>query len=277
MHNRVGRYLPTWMKALLRALFFLPADLMDTISRRREEMIPPRRLIFVGDGDFVERGNEFVGYFREFGLITQESRVLDIGCGIGRMARPLTLILQNGFYEGFDIVPKGIDWCLNNISSRFSNFHFQQADIYNKAYNPKGRLKAQEYIFPFKSESFDFAFMTSVCTHLLPEDMEHYLAETSRVLRSGGKIFTTYFLLNHESIALSKSGRSALDFKFQGAWYHTIDNLKPESATAFEESFVRELYSKYRLKIVEPIQYGSWCGRNKYLSYQDVVIATKVS
>ena len=39
-------------------------------------------------------------------------RVLDVGCGIGRMARPLAGYLTgDGSYDGFDVNREGIRWC----------------------------------------------------------------------------------------------------------------------------------------------------------------------
>jgi hypothetical protein len=44
---------------------------------------------------------------------------------------------------------------------------------------------------------------------------------------------------------------------------------------AFEENYIRTLYGKYGLRIMEPIHYGSWCGRRNFLSYQDIIVASK--
>ena len=80
-----------------------------------------------------------------------DERVLDAGCGIGRIAVPLTEYLdESGGYEGFDIAPEGIAWCRENITPRYPNFRFQVADIYNKSYNPEGSQKADEYEFPYE-------------------------------------------------------------------------------------------------------------------------------
>ena len=58
-------------------------------------------------------------------------RVLDIGCGVGRIAIPLTGYLGGGGqYDGFDVVPGGIAWCEKNISIPFPHFRFELADIY---------------------------------------------------------------------------------------------------------------------------------------------------
>jgi len=53
-------------------------------------------MIFVGDGDYEKAGNEFFVYFREFGKLKPSDKVLDVGCGIGRMSLPLTTYLAGG-------------------------------------------------------------------------------------------------------------------------------------------------------------------------------------
>ena len=88
------------------------------------------------------------------GMIKKESdfKVLDIGCGIGRMAAPLaTFLSPEGSYDGTDIVKDGIDWCNEKINSKYPNFRFWLDDIYNSRYNPNGLYKASEYEFPFEN------------------------------------------------------------------------------------------------------------------------------
>lgn len=80
-----------------------------------------------------------------------------------------------------------------NITPKYPNFNFQLADIYNKMYNPQGKYKASDYKFPYANETFDFVFLTSVFTHLLPQDMERYLSEIARVLKKNGRCFITFF------------------------------------------------------------------------------------
>lgn len=56
--------------------------------------------------------------------------MLDVGCGSGRMALPLTGYLNSeGRYAGFDISQKAIAWCQEHITSAHPNFQFEVSDI----------------------------------------------------------------------------------------------------------------------------------------------------
>jgi ubiquinone/menaquinone biosynthesis C-methylase UbiE len=232
-------------------------------------------MIFVG-GNFEEAGEEFKKYFIELGGLRQDERILEVGCGIGRMAVPLTsYVSREGEYWGFDIVKVGIEWCREKISSRFGNFHFQYVDVRNKNYNPLGAKHARDFRFPFEDQYFDFVLVTSVFTHMLPSDVENYLSEISRVLRVDGRCLITFFLLNAESEDLIRAGRSTWDFRHRIDGCLTVDEINPEAAIAYNEGLVRKLLANCGLRIIAPIHYGSWCQRDAFLSYQDIVVARK--
>jgi SAM-dependent methyltransferase len=275
LQKLLAKHVPRQLLRRLKRVILLPADGLDLLLDRRRELVPPHHLNFAGDGDFEAGGDEFLKYFVELGGLDPAHRVLEVGSGIGRMARPLTKYLSTGSYEGIDIVPQGIEWCQKNISGRYPNFRFQLADVRNLMYNPRGRFEAAEYRFPFADGEFDFIYLTSVYTHLLRRDMEHYLAEIARSLRPKGICVATYFLLNTESRSLMKAGRSSLDFKYplDGCW--TDDEVVPEHAIAFDEEYIRGLCRDLSLNI-ETVRAGAWCGRQEYLSYQDIVVAKKI-
>lgn len=195
--------------------------------------------------------------------------MLDIGSGIGRMAVPL-LDYLTGQYEGFDIVPSGITWCQKHISTRYPNFRFQLADIENRMYRRKGRYKACEYHFPYDDASFDFAFATSVFTHLTPKDAANYINETGRTLREGKTLFATFFLLGD-----SPAGdKATLDFRIAGDGYKTISAHTPEAAVAYTREDIERMLTSAGMTLVSVFP-GSWSGREDGLSYQDIVVAKR--
>jgi SAM-dependent methyltransferase len=227
-------------------------------------------------GSFAEVGGEFLGYFKDLANLKPDESVLEVGCGVGRVALPLTSYLSdNGNYKGFDIVPEWITWCSRNISLRYPNFEFTCADVFNGTYNPGGKLTPSEFDFPYQAGSFDFLIATSVFTHLVPKDVEHYLVEIKRVLQPAGRCLLTFFLLNSESIPLVESKRSFPAFPNQYGLYRTVNKDTPEIGVAYEESFVRQSLGSAGLTLIEPIHYGSWSGRKGYLSFQDILLVTR--
>lgn len=283
--SKLQKILPTPMVKLikpfyssLRCSFLKLLDIYDNILGKNKDLVPPRSLIFIGDGDFEKIGKEFLSYFINLGHLKPTEKVLDVGCGIGRMAVPLTKYLSGeGEYYGFDIVQKGIGWCSDNVSKLYPNFHFQVADIYNEMYNPKGKYKSSEYKFQYEKNYFDFVFLTSVFTHMFSDDVENYLSEISGVMKKGARCLITFFLINNESFQLINTGKSSQNFIFKvdENSFSTSKNIK-ESAIAYKESYIRNIYDKNGLSIIDSIYYGSWCSRNDYKSYQDIVIAMKL-
>jgi SAM-dependent methyltransferase len=272
----IAQRIPPRIKPAARRIYHLPEDVLGFLLGRRDPLTPPKGKIFFGGGPYNEIGEEFLRHFVKLGDLKPNERVLDLGCGIGRMAVPLTRYLgEEGSYEGFDVFLKGISWCQKNITPTYPNFRFQVADIFNKEYNPTGQFAAAEYRLPYDDASFDFVFLTSVFTHLLPDEVDNYLSEIRRVLTPGGRCLASFFLLNMESLDLLRSGSSTIDFKYDFGEYRTKNASTPEAAVAYPESFIRHLYLRHALSIADPIRYGSWPGRKDFLSYQDIVIALR--
>lgn len=280
----VRQLLPRPIEPTVREFFCLITDPKDYLLylSRRDEMTPPRRLtrrIGNKNEDFQISGNNYLQYFIEqLGdlQLKPNDSVLEVGCACGRVARALTKYLADaGNYEGLDIDADAINWCSKNIHKKFPNFNFQVADIYNAEYNPKGKYKAYEYKFPYKNESFDFVFLISVFTHMFPQDVENYFSEIRRVLKKNGRCLISYYISNPESLKLDKN------FKYDFGEYRSMYKETPETIIALNEDLILRLYDKYQLKIVQPIRYGTWCGRpgpkvDGVLYHQDVIVAQKL-
>ncbi|MDQ3571563.1 MAG: class I SAM-dependent methyltransferase [Actinomycetota bacterium] len=251
-------------------------DALDFVRGTRDPAMPPRRLMVsvgsVGTEDFRREGIEMKRHFIEIGGLRADHDVLDVGCGAGRMAIPLTGYL-NGRYEGFDVMPAGVRWCRRNLTPAYPNFNFQVADIRNRHYNPGGRFEAEDYRFPVADDSFDFVIQTSVLTHLLPAAAQNYLRETARVLRPGGTCFATYLLLDEARRELA--ARDALPFTFtvQAPDYWAISARSPEAIVAYPEADV--LNSFEELGLEPTVHRGNWAGESVGLTWQDAVVARK--
>jgi len=244
------------------------------LHRGPDAPLPPVWLRDVGPSDFEATGDEFLGYFIEMGHLRASESVLEIGCGPGRMARPLTRYLgREGRYVGVDVVASAIRWCRRHISRRHPNFRFDHVNLANARYNPSGRLRASDFVFPYGDSSFDFVFLTSVFTHMRPAEIRQYLLEIARVLRPSGRVLCTFFLLNPTQRALADQGRHQIDFRWDHGSFRARDEAVPEAAIALDEDRVRTLLAAAGLAVSEPVRYGTWSGREDGLSLQDIVVA----
>lgn len=266
-------------RRILRRLYYLPLDIFEIIFKKRNPLVPPRGKIFIGSGDFEEQGSKIVQQLINYGNLQPSSRVLDIGCGIGRVAIPLTKYLsKDGSYEGFDIVWEGIKWCKAKITDKFPNFRFTHIDLKNDLYNLKTKEEAKNFVFPYKNSEFDLVFLTSVFTHMLPEDTCNYISQINRVLKKGGICFATFFLMNEENESLMKKNKG-LNFKYNYGTYYLLDKNVKEANVAFSETHFKEILTKkIGFEIINTI-YGSWPGRKLIDSdnFQDILIMQKIN
>lgn len=117
--------------------------------------------------------------------------VLDIGCGNGRVA--MALADEPIRYLGFDPVPESIAFCRTAFED-YPPFQFEHLDVRNSRYHPAGAIAPQNVTFPVKDRSVNLAVLTSVFTHLETEVAAiRYLNEIRRVLKPGGRCFSTWF------------------------------------------------------------------------------------
>lgn len=126
-------------------------------------------------------------YFLISWLLKKRATILDIGCGCGKLAR---LFLHHPFIEkyiGLDNYGKSIQWCQKYITPLSSGkFQFILVDILSEAYNPQGKIRGRDFIFPIDDFEIDIAIAASLFTHLLEEDAINYLKQTKRVLKKDG-------------------------------------------------------------------------------------------
>jgi SAM-dependent methyltransferase len=252
--------------------------------RSLEDFVPPPDL-FVAREDYAAVAQTLFDVLVEVSGLRPGERVLDVGCGTGRLAAPLLDHLgPEGSYEGFDRDAARIEWCNEHIAPLHPAFRFQAVDVFNSR-RQKGTLAAGELTFPYPDADFDLVFLFSVFTHMLPEGVERYLAEIARVLKPGGSAVITWFLLNGESERLLEEQlderTNAASNAHKSRFSHDLgvcrvaNRGRPEAVVAYKEPFVLKTYARNGLEIVHPIRYGSWIGRKNTLMNQDVVLARR--
>ncbi|MUL47843.1 class I SAM-dependent methyltransferase [Mycobacterium sp. CBMA293] len=120
-------------------------------------------------------------------------RVLDIGCGSGRLYLATRPYLQpDDTYTGLDVGKSLIDICRARYTD--PNVTFVHLDASNPYYTTHHGDKKLPW--PFKDDAFNFMTALSVWTHLSEEDFTFYLKELGRTLAPGGKALVSFFVMD---------------------------------------------------------------------------------
>jgi SAM-dependent methyltransferase len=236
--------------------------------------VPPPELMTCGDGDYRAIGAEFLGHFVRRAALEPTDRVLDLGCGIGRMAVPLTQYLdETARYEGIDVDAAAIEWCARSITPVYPCFAFRHLDVAHPLYNSAGTLAAEAVELPFPAASFDVVLLVSVLTHLDHAALRRYAAEVARVLAPGGRCFATAFLLNGPARAGIATGaaRPAFPDRPEAAVLHANPEA-PLAAVAYDEDALLAAFLAGGLRRRRPAAYGTWSGRKGGVSFQDICV-----
>ena len=236
---------------------------------RREPLVPPRRLQKYGRGEWTESGDRALAWLLDFGGLKPDSRVLDIGCGTGRLARPVVGFLDGGTYDGFDIDRAAIGWC-RRAYRRHRNVHFVRADLFHPRFHPGGAHRAAEYRFPYDDASFDIVVSTSVFPHLLEEETAHYVAESARVLAPGGRLLATFFVLDKESRAAIAAGDATFPFLDPDQHVAVVSEEHPDEAVAYDADWLAAAFPGEL-----DVRPGTWRGLEDAPDLLDVVVAQR--
>jgi len=219
-----------------------PAKRMTQLHDAREFRftgpVPPealRRRVH-GNGDLAsfETIGKIVSY-NIYGAIhatlelSAESRVLDFGCGCGRVLRYFHELLGTGTYYGTDIDEEAITWCQSHLSG-VGTF------LANQEWPP----------LPFEDGFFDFIFSISIFTHL-PEVMQFaWLEELRRVTRPGGYLLLT---THGEELFPNASREAGEQFRTAGFFYSVgtvTDGLPDFYQTAYHaNSYIEARWSRF--------------------------------
>ena len=214
--------------------------------------------------------------------IPKNSKVLDYGCGIGRLAIGLLEDRSDLNYLGIDIVPEFIEFALKYITEYKENFKFALIDDKSSLY--------QKYIINYKRQinsvqfqdlqySPDFIFALSLFSHLNMEEAKKVLKNISSCMHDDSVVFLTTFIVDLEAKKAMKS-RETFPFNPKSTHVHESyiedDYNGPQSAIGFERPILEDLFFNYGLVITQQIN-GFWRGlryaNNK--SLQDILIIKK--
>jgi SAM-dependent methyltransferase len=126
----------------------------------------------IGD-QFEAYGQIEADMLRFYGL-RNHSMLIDVGCGSGRLAIPLSRA-HHGSYLGTDVVPDLLQFARESCS------------------RPDWRFELVESLrIPAPDQSADMVCFFSVLTHMLHEQSYLYLEEAKRVLKPDGRIVFSF-------------------------------------------------------------------------------------
>ena len=104
--------------------------------------------------------------------LQQFGQILDFGCGCGRVIREFPSTTTAALF-GCDYNSQLIDWCASYLYC---------ADFRVNGFEPPS---------PYAADSFDFAYLISVFTHLPVSVQQAWLRELHRILKPGGYLIIT--------------------------------------------------------------------------------------
>ncbi|HSW07424.1 class I SAM-dependent methyltransferase [Aquabacterium sp.] len=244
--------------------------------------MPPPELRFMAESDdvFFTQADGLAG--KVLGLVeaargSLPRRLLDIGCGYGRLAYGLRRAAYDGRYEGFDILQRHIGWLNEHFAAGADDaqrYRFDHVDHHNERYNPAGG-PFDEAALPYAAASFDTLVSLSVFTHMDEHDLVRYLGALSRLLATGGTWVTTFFCLPSGFTLQDVPGDAALAPTAQvseHAFVHSASD--PLHVIAYTEDFLLRQFARHGLEVIDQRK-GSWLTRRDALEGQDWFVLRK--
>jgi SAM-dependent methyltransferase len=184
--------------ALYRVLGDDHTDAYRRLMRYRIRAHGPDHAVGHHDSDFGSW--QFWWLIRHVGL-RPDDRVLDLGCGTGRLAKHLVPFLESGDYTGIDISPEALDIARERLPGAVRR---DRAPTFVENDDPT---------FADVDGEVDLVWANSLLTHLPERDVVELLAHLPHVLADDGQAFLTFF---------DEPQRSSKDFGYTPSEIHDI-------------------------------------------------------
>ncbi len=191
-----------------------------------------------------------LNYFKKY-IPLSEIKILDWGCGPGRIIRHLPQLLDDkSRIYGTDYNKASIDWCKENINNVSFNWNGLEAKL------------------PYKENFFNAIYGISIFTHL-PEDLHYeWIRELKRVLAYGGVLFVTTHGI---SFVKKLTSAEAHKFEFGNIVIRGKTTAGHRTFTAYHPlKFMNKLFENMR--ILEHVEIPSNNGK----AQQDIWIVQKL-
>jgi len=281
-----------------KCLDLVARSVSSTVDRALDKQYDPKFAAASAGETDAERyfyvGLEWLEFFIRYGRLSPFGTILDIGCGAGRMAKPLSLYLNEaGSYYGFDPVSTSVDFCRKTI--HHPRFSFQHINLFHPLYNPNGTVRSESYEFPYPDNFFDVAFAASVFTHIDVESTQNYFRQIERVLRPGGTAILSFFAIPQESAVPMGNvtprlglGTAEYSYRFRktesGQYLHCTPDGAPMAhysreaigdPVAFESQTFSRMCAAAGLTVIDMLT-GAWNGETYRYGWQDMALVSKI-
>jgi len=150
---------------------------------------------FRDDAVFLDTATREAKRLQDLCSLDASSRVLDVGCGSGRL--PIGLLNAVGSLDGYcgiDVYRPSIDWCKRYIGRANPGARFIHIDVQNELYNKEGKQIDDSFRLPVDDGSFDVIYLCSVFSHMETNDVVNYLNEFNRLLSPKGCVSLTAYV-----------------------------------------------------------------------------------
>lgn len=205
----------------------------------------------------------FIFYLINECKLPTDAKIAEIGCGISCLSLPIIKFIKQGKYYGIDNNKHCIQWCRQRITP-LCQIEFTH-------------LTDDNFILPCGDGELDFVFTTNLSVN----DIQKYLTEIYRVLKTGGHFIFTTFLGNQTSTIPSNDMKNKTRIiKLQDDL--CLVNSHNEQVIIYNDNLLYEYLKKAHFKIHEII-FGCWTNRphpllfTKTNNYNDIVNVIKTS
>jgi len=182
-------------------------------------------------------------------LKQKHKKILDIGCGTGRLYMALQEKGWRGEYVGVDPDEIPINWA----TAAFPEVTFRRMNFYNKRFNPTGTIYPYEWKFP-KNEKYDFVYMYAIFLHMTLDDIICYLINIYEVLAKGGKFFFTIYAEPNVEIININAPNYPPGYGIENSPLHHV---------RYNEDFLKKVLALLNFKILDITK--EWNSQTGYL------------
>lgn len=154
-------------------------------------------------------------------------RILDWGCGAGRVSMPMENYFDKSRIYGADVDPVNVKWCQDNISSD----RYMLCGIHPE--------------LPYAADTFSYLYGLSVMTHLDREMQSEWIRELHRVTRHGAIIVLTFHSDSMFFMKVNDYGKYN-DYVSAGCWdYGASEDLREGLTKNMAYNFYRNTFNTH--------------------------------